>query len=328
MIGVWNIRGLNDPIKHSEVRKWIVNHKLSLIAIVETRVRSINIDKAWRSLNMKGWKRISNYNFYDLGRIWVIFKNDVPVNCLIKSIQMMQCEITSEGRALKVTFIYGMNDLGNRKEMWRDILSIVNTTNDPWVVLGDFNAILKDSNRCGGNSVNQSECLEFQDCLDAAELSELKWMAIVLNQGISDHSPLVVIINEPVKVNYKPFRFFNIWTESPKFIEIVESNWSMPVEGFKMYQVSQKLTRLKRVHRELNRESFHDISRQVEDTRRLLDRIQGQVQNDLMNSELLQEEKATVIKLKELLRCEENFYRQKPRVQWIDLGDLNTNFFS
>ena len=38
-IGAWNIMGLNDPNKQVEIRKTILDQKLSLIGIVETKVR-------------------------------------------------------------------------------------------------------------------------------------------------------------------------------------------------------------------------------------------------------------------------------------------------
>ena len=39
-IGAWNIRGLNDPCKQNEVRKLIIDHNLSVLGVVEAKVRS------------------------------------------------------------------------------------------------------------------------------------------------------------------------------------------------------------------------------------------------------------------------------------------------
>lgn len=43
-LGCWNIRDLNDPIKQSEVRRCILNKKLSFIGIVENKIREENLD--------------------------------------------------------------------------------------------------------------------------------------------------------------------------------------------------------------------------------------------------------------------------------------------
>lgn len=43
--GSWNIRGLNDPAKQSEVAALVCKYKLHLLAILETRVRKENCEK-------------------------------------------------------------------------------------------------------------------------------------------------------------------------------------------------------------------------------------------------------------------------------------------
>ncbi|XP_050232964.1 uncharacterized protein LOC126681469 [Mercurialis annua] len=187
-----------------------------------------------------------------------------------------------------------------------------------WIVLGDFNAVLRDSDRCGGNIANQNDCEEFENCLDNTNLVELKWRgnkytwtnnqqeedriwrrigrvlvsekwldnfeceASVLSQGISDHVALIVKFKEPMTFSFKPFRFFKMWTESKDFMEIVSKS----------------------------RESLKEI--------------QENLQLDPINVVLLKEEQALVINFRKLLRLEENFYKQKSRVQWIELGDHNT----
>ncbi|XP_050238207.1 uncharacterized protein LOC126687693 [Mercurialis annua] len=327
MIGVWNIRGLNDPIKHAEVRKWIFDYKLSLFAIFETRVRDINIDKVWRSLSLRGWKMLNNIECNDLGGIWICYKVDVGVNYVFKSSQVMHCDVSCEGKKFMCSFIYGMNDADGRKQLWRDLFSISKENDSPLIVLGDFNAILSNADRCGGILANQKQCEDFQNFLTEANLNELKSKASFLNHGISDHSPVIITFNEPVRVNCKPFRFFNIWTEHKDFLETVRDSWYSPTDGFKMYQIVQKLTRLKRVLRNLNRDSFNNICMQVEMTKKELDSIQVQIQRDPLNNQLLEDERLKAAVMKKVLKWEENFFRQKSRVQWIELGDLNTRFF-
>jgi hypothetical protein len=44
IIGCWNIRGLNDPIKHSELRRLIHQERIALFSLVETQVKDKNKD--------------------------------------------------------------------------------------------------------------------------------------------------------------------------------------------------------------------------------------------------------------------------------------------
>jgi len=51
---VWNIRGLNDPMKQNEVRKLILEHKLSFVALIETKIKEVNKDRVLRAI-APGW---------------------------------------------------------------------------------------------------------------------------------------------------------------------------------------------------------------------------------------------------------------------------------
>ena len=47
IVGSWNIRGLDSPKKHSDV-KWILYHyNIGLFGLLETRVRDVNFHKVF-----------------------------------------------------------------------------------------------------------------------------------------------------------------------------------------------------------------------------------------------------------------------------------------
>lgn len=58
--GTWNIRGLNNPLKHNEVASFICFHKLSLFGLVETKIRSEFLDSLVRHCFPNNW--ISTHN--------------------------------------------------------------------------------------------------------------------------------------------------------------------------------------------------------------------------------------------------------------------------
>ena len=46
-IGFWNVRGLNIPHKHGDVR-WLLNqHSLGLVGVLETRVKAGNFNNVF-----------------------------------------------------------------------------------------------------------------------------------------------------------------------------------------------------------------------------------------------------------------------------------------
>lgn len=44
----WNVRGLNNPIKQVEIRRFFQAYRLSLVGIVETKLRKENLDSAMK----------------------------------------------------------------------------------------------------------------------------------------------------------------------------------------------------------------------------------------------------------------------------------------
>ncbi|XP_050217558.1 uncharacterized protein LOC126668397 [Mercurialis annua] len=343
MIGAWNIRGLNDPITQLEVKKLICTHQLSLIAIVETSVREVNIKKVYDIMNLNGWRLVNNNDCCSLGRLWILIKMDIwSVIGVSKTDQMIHCEVENNCTKFNCTFIYSANDHLKRKELWKDLCNITLNQEMAWVILGDLNAILRDSERIGGNSVNQGDSEEFQACIDEFNLLELKWSgnlftwtnnqdavskiwrrldralvneewmnkfnnveARILNQCISDHAPIIIGFNEFVVNQPKPFRFCNMWTECKEFLNILRNVWSKPIGSHPMFRIVQKLKMLKHDLKDLNRSNFCDISLQVERVRKLLEEIQCQIHKNPLDPELLDEELAVGSLVKKLLKWEE-----------------------
>lgn len=58
-LGFWNVRGLNSPNKHGDV-KWFLNHHgCGLFGFLETRVRPSNFAKVFPKLG-SSWSVVTN----------------------------------------------------------------------------------------------------------------------------------------------------------------------------------------------------------------------------------------------------------------------------
>lgn len=76
-----------------------------------------------------------------------------------------------------------------------------------------------------------------------------------------------------------------------------------------------------------NKNHFSDLSGRVQQAKLKLENIQKQVQLNPSDSNLWRDEATAVKEYGDLSRAEESFLRQKSRVQWLNLGDQNTEFF-
>ncbi|XP_010463164.1 PREDICTED: uncharacterized protein LOC104743817 [Camelina sativa] len=174
----WNMRGFNKSKKHSIVRDWLQTESLQFGCLLETRVQETKAPRIISSV-FRGWSSITNYEFNDLGRIWVVWKEDVRVTPVFKSGQVVTCSILLLGNTMEffVSFVYAYNLAEERKELWEDLKSHFDSplfTNQPWVIVGDFNEILDGAEHStyDDNPFVTSGMRDFQD------VSNLHWLLV------------------------------------------------------------------------------------------------------------------------------------------------------
>lgn len=66
--GFWNIRGMVNPLRRAEIRRFATVNKLCLIGLFETKVPEEHFDSISASL-ISGWNWIANYEYSSRGRI-------------------------------------------------------------------------------------------------------------------------------------------------------------------------------------------------------------------------------------------------------------------
>lgn len=71
-VGFWNVRGLNSPQKHGDVRNLLNSHNCGLFGLLESWVKSCNFYKVYPRV-CANWSLVTNYNVHKGGRIWLIW---------------------------------------------------------------------------------------------------------------------------------------------------------------------------------------------------------------------------------------------------------------
>lgn len=49
-----------------------------------------------------------------------------------------------------LTVVYDSNNMEERKELWKNLLKIGNSINEPWCICGDFNTLVNTKDTVGG----------------------------------------------------------------------------------------------------------------------------------------------------------------------------------
>ncbi|XP_056695388.1 uncharacterized protein [Spinacia oleracea] len=311
-ISTWNVRGLNDPIKVVEIKKLLASNNISVVALLETKVQEKNIQ--------------------------LLHKTEFCVHY----------NVTIKNGLFSTTFsaVYGLHSVDIRRPMWRDITNFSSTVTCPWLAMGDLNAVLLVADRgwlslkvvgvttyyswSNKGQGNLRICSRIDRAI-ANALWHSKFVDAVVDYlppGISDHSPLFMSCNIHLGGGSRPFKFFNYMADHAKFLDVVKKGWdvSCPRSG-SMLKVWTKLKAVKQGLKELHHKDFAKFDERIEGLRADLGQIQTQLAACPTDSNVQQSERECSEALKKFLHIQESAYRQKARIQWLQVGDSNSKFF-
>ncbi|KAJ6684500.1 RETROTRANSPOSON UNCLASSIFIED-LIKE PROTEIN [Salix purpurea] len=100
-------------------------------------------------------------------KIWVFWMEDLTVNLFKDHNQCLTVSVNTPwlSQSLFISFAYAKNLRSERKILWDELCEIASILDGPWVVGGDFNAVLNVKESKGGDNPNQGSMEEFGSCL-------------------------------------------------------------------------------------------------------------------------------------------------------------------
>ncbi|KAL0294558.1 UNVERIFIED_CONTAM: hypothetical protein Sradi_6878500 [Sesamum radiatum] len=244
---IWNVRGLNRRDHQVSVLDLASDYRLQFIGLLETRVAVGNVARVQRGM-FPQWRWFVDYAGPG-NRIWLAWDDDcIGVDVLETGNQFIHCSvlIRSFHARVFITVVYGYNDVIGRRELWEDLHRIcMGMPSEPWLVGGDFNAMIDASEVCGQSGDIRLAVEEFRGCLRGTWLTTLplqgewftwhncssdsrslwkqldkllandwwfdRWPSayyLSLNARTSDHSP-IVLWGDAVRQSVGMFRFDN-----------------------------------------------------------------------------------------------------------------------
>ena len=109
-IASWNVRGFNNPHRHKEVWKFLLNEDIKILGILETKIKALNEQQIFSGVN--NWPFLTNSQPTKSGRICVCWDPAFcKVTLLSASNQFIFCGVQdfSFDNMFKICFVYADN---------------------------------------------------------------------------------------------------------------------------------------------------------------------------------------------------------------------------
>nr|XP_027103170.1 uncharacterized protein LOC113724469 [Coffea arabica] len=159
-------------------------------------------------------------------------------------------------------------------------------------------------------------------CLDLSDAISV----LHLTRHPSDHAPLKISFVTRLDNKPRPFCFLNVWTSKPELIEVIRQAWNQDVDGPPLQVLCSKLLATRRAIQSWNKQHFGNVIDSVHSAKMAVQWAEEMVDQDDSEECQIELNKAQA-KLCHALLIEEQFWRQKARVKWLQEGDRNSRYF-
>ncbi|KAA3485757.1 reverse transcriptase [Gossypium australe] len=333
-------------------REYNNEYKPDIVCLLEPRVSG---QKAYSIIDKLGFERshrIESNGFS--GGIWVGWKDNISISIIYNHPQFMLLRVKgiTTNDDLFIFVVYGSPNRTKRKLLWNDLLDVLPQKPSPWMVLGDFNAILSPEDKKSNHSTGK-RCKLFGKFVESCNLQDLKfigpshtwqrgntferldralanddWMSVFpyslvyhLPRIKSDHRPILFKTSPEISVaRGRPFRFLAGWTKHANFKDLVSNKWRYSGN------MAESLSNFTSYVKDWNRYTYGYIGTRKKQLMKSLGTIQKAL--DQSNSRRLANLEMEVRdELESVLNHEDLLWRQKARCDWLQFGDRNTKFF-
>ena len=352
----WNCQGANKPNFRRSIRYILKKYQTDFLALFETHAGGDKARKICQNLGFDSSFRVDAIG--QSGGIWILWRDQLGVITVLESSdQFIHVKGVFGTETLHIIAVYAAPTVSRRSGLWGQLKRVLENIDEPVMVGGDFNTILRVDERTRGNGRLSPDSLAFGDWINDLALVDMgfkgnsytrgkdtrNFMAKRLDRVLcsaqtrvrwqeaevahlpflaSDHAPLYVQLEPEQKGNprRRPFRFEAAWLKHDGFKELLSASWNREMS------TSEALVALKVKLKKWNKEIIGDVNKRKEELLCEIKEVQEALERNPSDALLLREE--TLHKeFDVVLEQEEVLWYQKSREKWIVLGDRNTNYY-
>jgi exonuclease III len=168
----WNCRGLGSPRAVRDLCQLAKENKARILFLMETKCSKARVEMVRIKLGFTGAFTVDPVG--RSGGLTLLWKEEKEVEIQNFSRRHINAIITEEGvQSWKLTGFYGHPEWAKRHEAWDLLFHLKSYIPDPWLVIGDFNEILEQSEKEGGAQRREAQMDLFRNTLENCQLSDL-----------------------------------------------------------------------------------------------------------------------------------------------------------
>ena len=147
------------------------SYDFSILILLETKVSGANASRVATKFGFQGMFREDPQGF--VGGLWAFWDTDTWVmDILYHDTRVIHMQIsTHTGSSCFFSACYGRPQRVIRERLWASLMSLKSSISGPWMIAGDFNAVLLDEEVYGSNSTHRV-CAAFNGCISFCELHD------------------------------------------------------------------------------------------------------------------------------------------------------------
>ncbi|GLT58322.1 hypothetical protein SLA2020_312230 [Shorea laevis] len=358
----WNCRGAANQNFLNHVLELKRIHSPAIMLIMETKLAG---DRAHTTAS----RIFPDFHIVDsdglAGGIWLLWDvNKVNVNVAFSSSQAIHVVVKVCNHSIIPNSewffygVYGRPQFEIRSLLWHELSNMADHITLPWIIVGDFNDVIEQGEKFGGNPISQLRVKAYLSCMNDCGMMDMGYVgerytwvnmrnsriirerldrfwcnsncrvlfpeATVyhLPRLISDHNPILLNLAPQIpSIGKRPFRFEKFWFDHPEFINIVDKIWSHPHNN-----TSSCLASTIASIKVWSHDTFGNLFKWK---KVILARLNG-IHKSLSinhNNFLFCLEKELSQEYADILKCEVDLWFLKSRSDWIVDGDKNSRFF-
>jgi len=145
----WNCRGVNKPNFRRSIRYMLKKHRIDVLALFETHAGGEKAVRIYQNLGFENSFRVDARG--QSGGIWLLWKSEVGDVSIVESAeQFIHAKVGNGLAAIHLLAVYAAPSVSRRSGLWSLLSRIVQSVDEPIIVGGDFNTIIRLDERTGG----------------------------------------------------------------------------------------------------------------------------------------------------------------------------------